>query len=97
MQTNKLYVGNLEYSTTYDELKELFSEYGEIASIKIIEGKGFGFIEFTNPDDAENAIQALNGSKFKGRVMKVDKARPPQKKNFNNKFNKPRHNYKRGE
>ena len=82
MQGNKLYVGNLEYSTTYDELKSLFSEYGEILSVKIIEGKGFGFVEFKTQEEADEAKKALNQQEFKGRKIKVDLARPP-KKRFN--------------
>ncbi|MBN1699742.1 MAG: RNA-binding protein [Spirochaetales bacterium] len=76
MQTNKLYVGNLDYSVDYTELKDLFSQYGEVKYVKIIEGKGFGFVEMAGTEEAENAKNALNGTEFKGRVLKVDDARP---------------------
>lgn len=78
MQVSKLYVGNLNYSVTSDQLKELFGGYGEVKSVNIIEGKGFGFVEMGNPSQAEAARDALNGSDFNGRTMKVDEARPPK-------------------
>ena len=79
MQENKLYVGNLNYSTTYDELKKLFSEYGEILSVKIIEGEGFGFVEFKPKEEAEKAKDSFNQQEIKGRTIKVDLARPPKR------------------
>ena len=80
MQVSKLYVGNLNYSVTSDQLKELFGGYGEVKSVNIIEGKGFGFVEMGNPSEAEAAREALNGSDFNGRTMKVDEARPPKER-----------------
>ncbi len=79
MQGNKLYVGNLSYSVTKDQLKELFSGHGEVVQVNIIEGKGFGFIEMSSPSEAEKAKDALNSSDFLGRTLKVDEARPPKK------------------
>ncbi|MGA1868320.1 MAG: RNA recognition motif domain-containing protein [bacterium] len=76
MQSNKLYVGNLNYTVTNQQLEELFATYGEIRHVKIIEGKGFGFVEMADADAAENAKNALNNIKFEGRIIKVDKARP---------------------
>jgi len=76
MQGSKLYVGNLNYAVTNEELNELFSNYGEVKSINIIEGKGFGFIEMGTEDEAEKAKEALNGTDFKGRTMRIDEARP---------------------
>ena len=78
MKGNKLYVGNLNYSVTNDQLQELFSQYGEVASVNIIEGKGFGFVEMTTPDSAEKAKDGLNGQDFEGRALKIDEARPPK-------------------
>ncbi len=80
MQVSKLYVGNLNYSVTSDQLKELFGGYGDVKSVNIIEGKGFGFVEMGNPSEAEAAREALNGSDFNGRTMKVDEARPPKER-----------------
>jgi RNA recognition motif-containing protein len=80
MQGKKLYVGNLDYSVTTDELGELFAEYGDVTDVKIIEGKGFGFVEMSNQSEAEAAKGSLDGSDYKGRSMKVDEARPPKAK-----------------
>jgi len=76
MQGSKLYVGNLSYSVTNEELEELFSNHGEVREINIIEGRGFGFVEMSNPSEAEEAKEALDGSDFGGRTLKIDEARP---------------------
>ncbi|GAH63207.1 unnamed protein product, partial [marine sediment metagenome] len=55
MQGNKLYVGNLSYSVTDEQLKELFSKYGEVKSANVIGNKGFGFVEMSDPAEAEKA------------------------------------------
>ncbi len=78
MQGSKLYVGNISYSSTDEQLRELFSGYGEVMQINIIAGKGFGFIEMSNTSEAEKAKEALNGSDFQGRSLRVDEARPPK-------------------
>jgi len=80
MQGSKLYVGNFGYAVTDQELEHLFSTYGEVKEVKVIEGKGFGFIEMSSQAEAEKAKEALNGSDFKGRTLKVDIARPPKEK-----------------
>jgi len=80
MQGSKLYVGNLKYSVTSEQLKELFSKCGEVVDINIIEGKGFGFVEMGSPEDAEKAKEELNGADFDGRPLRVDEARPPKPK-----------------
>ena len=75
-----LFVGNLDKETTEDELSELFSEYGEVRSAKIIrdiysgDPRGFGFVEFSNKADAINAINEMNGKEFKGQELKVNEA-----------------------
>ena len=79
MQGSKLYVGNLDYAVTFEQLEELFSEYGEVRQVKIIEGKGFAFVEMSNQSEAEKAKEALDGFNFKGRTLKVDEARPPER------------------
>lgn len=76
MQGNKLYVGNLGYSVTVDQLQELFSGYGSVQHINIIEGKGFGFVEMSNQSEAEKAKKELNGTDFKGRSLKINEAIP---------------------
>ncbi len=80
MEGSKLYVGNLSYSVTKEQLKELFGGFGEVGDIRIIEGKGFGFVEMTNQVDAEKVKKELNGAQFMGRTLKVDEARPQKDK-----------------
>ena len=60
METSKLYVGNLTYSVTEKQLEELFSQYGDVKSVRIIERKGFGFVEMGSAEEAEKAMAALN-------------------------------------
>ena len=78
----KLYVGGLPYSTTDDQLKEAFAQAGSVASAVIImdkmsgRSKGFGFVEFSNDDDATKAIDMWNGKDFGGRTLTVNEARP---------------------
>lgn len=82
----KMYVGNIPYNATEEDLRELFSEYGEIESLKIIQdqftdrSKGFGFIEMVNEEDAKKAIATLNGKDFMGKSLTVAEARPQQKR-----------------
>lgn len=78
MQGSKLYVGNLSYSVTNEQLAELFGAYGQVRSVNIIEGKGFGFVEMSSSVEAEKAKEALHDTEFAGRTMKVDEARPPK-------------------
>ena len=80
MQGSKLYVGNLKYSVTSEELRELFSNHGEVKEINIIEGRGFGFVEMSDTAEAEKAREALNGTDFQGRTLRIDEARPPRDK-----------------
>ncbi|MDR2965318.1 MAG: RNA-binding protein [Treponema sp.] len=76
----KLYVGNLSYNTTEDGLKNLFSEFGTVASSKIIfdresgNSKGFGFIEMSSDEEANAAIEGTNGREFEGRQLRVNEA-----------------------
>ena len=77
-----IYVGNLSYSITEDELKVAFAEFGEVANVTIItdkysgQSKGFGFIEMPVQAEAEEAIKSLNDSPIQGRNMRVNQARP---------------------
>ncbi len=87
----KMYVGNIPYNATEVELREMFSEIGEIDSLKIMKdqftdrSKGFGFIEMVNEEDAKKAIATLNGKDFKGKSLTVAEARPQQKRQGFNK------------
>ena len=80
MQSSKLYVSNLGYSTTSEQLGELFSPFGIVKEIKIIEGRGFGFIDMSNQSEAQKAQEALDGSNFQGRTLIVNEARPQKRK-----------------
>jgi RNA recognition motif-containing protein len=78
----QIYVGNLTYNMTEDSLRELFAPFGEVTSVKIIKdrltdrSRGFGFVEMENKDEAESAIQKIDGNEVEGRNMKVNLARP---------------------
>ena len=77
-----IYVGNLAYSMTDDDLNELFSEFGEVQSASVImdkfsgQSKGFGFVEMPDNASADAAIKELNGKSIKGRALKVNQAKP---------------------
>lgn len=77
-----IYVGNLSYEVTEDDLRKAFEEFGQVESVNIItdkysgESKGFGFVEMRSKDEAQSAIEGLNGKEFKGRALKVNEARP---------------------
>lgn len=77
-----IYVGNLSYGVTEDELREAFGAYGEISSVSLIsdkfsgQSKGFGFVEMPNNSEADAAIKALNETPLKGRNMRVNQAKP---------------------
>ncbi|MBD3382633.1 MAG: RNA-binding protein [candidate division Zixibacteria bacterium] len=81
MDVSKLYVGNLNYSVTSEQLKELFSNHGDVKDVRVIDGKGFGFVEMSSVDEAETAKDALNGSEFEGRTLRIDEARPRRENN----------------
>ncbi len=76
MQGSKLYVGNLSYSVTDEQLEELFAAHGTVQSANVIGNKGFGFVEMSSNEEAEKAKEALDGTEFEGRTLKVDEARP---------------------
>ncbi len=78
MQENKLFVGNLPYSTTSEALADLFAGHGSVVEAKVIEGKGFGFVEMSSKEEADAAKEALNGTDFSGRSLNVDTAKPPK-------------------
>ncbi len=92
----KLYVGNLPFSVEEQELKDLFSSYGSVTSVQLItdrdtgRSKGFGFVEISNDDEANNAIQELNGKDFGGRAVIVNEARPRESRDNNRSFDRRR-------
>lgn len=77
-----IYVGNLSYNAQENQLRELFEEFGEVASVRIIKdkftgnSKGFAFVEMPSSDQASQAINSLNGTEFAGRNLKINEARP---------------------
>ena len=79
-----IYVGNLSYQTTEDELRDLFAEFGDVVSAKLIvdkftdQSKGFGFVEMSNNSEAQKAMDELNGRDVNGRSVTVNQARPRQ-------------------
>ncbi len=80
--SSNLYVGNLSFDVNEDELHDLFSQQGEVVSAKVISDRetgrprGFGFVEMAQSEDAQKAIESLDGQEFKGRNMKVNLAKP---------------------
>jgi RNA recognition motif-containing protein len=80
MTGSKLYVGNISYDATGDDLKELFSAHGTVKEAVVIDRKGFGFVTMGTPEEAEKAKTAIDGFDFQGRKVKVDEARPPKER-----------------
>jgi RNA recognition motif-containing protein len=75
MATKSLYVGNLPYGVTEEDLRELFGEFGPVEGARVIEGKGFGFVDVPE-ERAADAIAGMNGRDYQGRALRVDEARP---------------------
>ncbi len=86
-----IYVGQLPYSVTEDDLRAMFTEFGELESVKIItdkytgQSKGFGFVEMPSNSEADRAIKALNGKSVNGRNIKVNPADPGGKRSKRSK------------
>ena len=77
-----IFVGNLDFNTSEDELRTMFEAYGQVDRVSIMtdrdtgRSRGFGFVEMANAEDGEKAIAALNGSQLGGRTLNVNEARP---------------------
>jgi RNA recognition motif-containing protein len=77
-----IYVGNLSYQTTEDELKTTFEQFGQVASVRIVkdkfsgDSKGYGFVEMGSKEEASAAITGLDGKELNGRTLKINEARP---------------------
>ena len=84
MNSKKLYVGGLPYSVSDGQLSELFSSHGTVDSARVItdrmtgRSKGFGFVEMSSQEEAESAIESLNGTDLEGRSITVNEAKPRQ-------------------
>ena len=90
-EAKKVYLGNLEYSLTENEIRQAIEEKGiKVKDVKVITDKfsgrpkGFGFAEFETEEEADKAIQALDGQQLKGRTLKVNKARKRERRDFGN-------------
>ena len=81
-----IFVGNLSYQTTEDDLHSAFSSFGAVERVSIIrdretgQSRGFGFVEMPNGEEAEKAIQAMNGRELSGRALNVNEARPREER-----------------
>lgn len=84
----KLFVGNLSFRTTQEDLMNAFSPYGNVESVNLLtdrmtgQSRGFGFVEMADRGEAQNAINALNGAELNGRAMNVNEARPKTEGGF---------------
>jgi cold-inducible RNA-binding protein len=80
----KIYVGNCSYDTTEERLRDLFSQYGDVASVSVItdrdtgRSRGFAFVEMNDASQADAAIKGVNGTELDGRTLNVNEARPRQ-------------------
>jgi RNA recognition motif-containing protein len=89
---NKLYVGNLSYRTEQESLRSLFAQFGDVVSAVILtdrdtgRSRGFGFVEMGDADSASAAIEALNGTEFEGRTLKVNVAREREDRGFDRRM-----------
>ena len=87
-----LYVGNLDYGITDEDLREVFQEYGEVTSVKVIfdretnRSKGFAFVEMANNEEGQKAIDELNGALLEDRPLRVNEAREREQRPSNRNF-----------
>jgi RNA recognition motif-containing protein len=92
----KLFVGNLSFRTTQEELLNAFSPYGTVESVNVLtdrmtgQSRGFGFVEMADRTEAQNAINALNGAELNGRAMNVNEARPKTEGGFGGGAGRPK-------
>ena len=82
IRLKNIFVGNLDFNTSEDELRQMFGAYGQVDRVSIMtdretgRSRGFGFVEMANAEDGEKAIAALNGTQLGGRTLNVNEARP---------------------
>ncbi len=95
MNPKRLFVGNLTYSVNEKQLWNLFSRYGEVVGVRIIEGKGYGFVEMESYEDARAVRSALNETEFYGRKLLIDDVRPPTSRMKSSQKGRGAHTHKR--
>ncbi|NDY55173.1 RNA-binding protein [Desulfovibrio sulfodismutans] len=84
--SKNIYVGNLPFRASEDNVRDLFAQYGAVSSVKLISDRetgkprGFGFVEMDDDTEAEAAIEALNGKDYEGRSLKINEAKPRESK-----------------
>lgn len=88
-----IFVGNLPFTATEDEVRNLFEQYGQVTSVKLISDRetgrprGFGFVEMGSTEEANSAIEALNGQNLGGRPLRINEAKPrEQRPRFNHSY-----------
>ena len=90
--SKKLFIGNIDWGTSKDDLSALFSKHGKVEEVIIITDKisgrpkGYGFITFAKEEDANNAVAKLNGYELNGRKLAVNEANPPRSNNRGNRY-----------
>ena len=90
-----IYVGNLDFNVSEDELRQAFAAYGQVENVTVLKDRdtgqprGFGFVEMSQ-EDADKAIEQFNGKEFGGRALTVNEARPMVKKDFGGRSPNPR-------
>ena len=98
----KVFVGNLPFSATQEEVRSLFEEFGEVQRVSIMtdrdtgKPRGFAFVEMPQDEDAQKAIAALNGKGFGGRTLNVNEARPREPRGPGGRGGRPGQGYDRG-
>ena len=98
----KLYVGNLAFQTSSDDLQQLFAQAGTVESVSIIEdretgrSRGFGFVEMSSKEEGQNAIEQFNGKEVNGRNLNVNEAKPREDRGARGGFNGNRNGGGRG-
>jgi RNA recognition motif-containing protein len=81
-----IYIGNLSYQVTQEDVESIFNDYGSVKRVQLITDRetgrmrGFGFVDMSDEDEEDNAIENLNGARWMGRALKVNKARPREKR-----------------
>lgn len=100
--SKKLYVGNLSYSVSNDDLEQAFASFGTVASATVLtdrdtgRSKGFGFVEMSSTQEAQSAIEGMNGREMGGRALTVNEARPREERPAGRSFGGGGNNNRRG-